>query len=76
MLASLLLQPHFVIIGSFSLVVAGFGAVLVASASAGPGPSGPAAGDGGDQVCQETSDLAERDWDEAADRAIAAVMHR
>jgi hypothetical protein len=56
-----------------SLVVAGFGAVLVASAPAGPGPDGGAAGTGGDQVCQETADLAEREADEAAARAFGAI---
>jgi hypothetical protein len=35
--AVLILQQHFVIVGAFSLVVAGFSAVLVASAPAGPG---------------------------------------
>ena len=75
----LILQQHFVIVGLSSLVVAGFGAVLVASAPPGPAPGGAVAGSGGDQVCQEMSDLAERDWDEAAARAfgaIAAVTHR
>jgi hypothetical protein len=64
---------HFVVFGLSSLVVAGFGAVLVASAPAGPGPDGGAAGDGGDQVCQETADLAEREADEAAARAFGAI---
>lgn len=60
-------------LGVSSLVVAGLGAVLVASAPAGPGPGGGAAGRGGDQVCQETADLAEREADEAAARAFGAV---
>ena len=58
---------------SSSLVVTGFSAVLVASAPAGPGPCGGAAGNGGGQVCQETADLPERDRDEAAARAFGAV---
>ncbi len=65
----LILQQHFVVLGLFSLVVAGFGAVLVAASPAGPGPGNCAAGLGGDQVCQETADLAECDADEAAARA-------
>ena len=65
----LVLQQHFVVFGLSSLVVAGSGAVLVASAPAGPGPGGGPAGQGGDQVCQETADLAEREVDEAAARA-------
>ena len=67
------------IVGLSSLVVACYGAVLVASAPVGPGPGCAAARGGGDQVCQETSDLAVRDWDEAAVRAlgaVAAVTHR
>ena len=75
----LVLQQHFVVFDSSSLVVAGFSAVLVVPAPAGPGPGGSPAGNGGDQVCQETADLAERDWDEAAARAfgaVAAVTHR
>ena len=48
------------------------GAVLVVSSPGGPGPGGGAAGDLGDQVCQETADLAERDRDEAAARAFGA----
>jgi hypothetical protein len=78
-LGSVVLQQHFVVIGLSSLVVADFGALLVAAAPAGPGPYDAAAGNGGDQVCQETADLAERDRDEAAARAfgaIAAVTHR
>jgi hypothetical protein len=77
--ASLVLQQHFVVIRLSSLVVAGFSAVLVAAAPAGPGPGGRVAGRGGDQVCQETADLAERAADEAAARAfgeIAAVTAR
>ncbi len=69
----LVLQQHFVVLGLFSLVVAGFGAVLVASAPEGPGPGNGAADGGGDQVCQETADLAERDADEAAARAFGAL---
>ena len=71
--AVLVLQPHFVVIGLSLLVVAGSGAVLVSSAPAGPGPDGGVAGDDGDQVCQETADLADRDRDEAAARAFGAV---
>jgi hypothetical protein len=73
------LQQHFVIYGLSSVVVAGPGAVLVRSAPAGLGPCGGSAGGGGDQVCQETADLAECDRDEAAARdfgAIAAVTAR
>ena len=69
----LVLQQHFVVSGLSSLVVAGFGAVLVAAAPAGPGPGGGPGGEGGDQVCQETADLAEREADEAAARAFGAV---
>jgi len=70
----LVLQQHFVVIGLSSLVMADPGAVLVAPAPAGPVPGCcAAAGDCGDQVCQETADLAERDWDEAAARAFGAV---
>ena len=47
--------------------------VLVASSPVGPGPGGGAARGGGDQVSQETADLAERDRDEAAARAFGAV---
>ena len=65
----LVLQQHFVVLGLSSLVMAGFGSVLVAAAPGRPGPGGGAVGDGGDQVCQETADLAERDRDEAAARA-------
>ena len=72
-MGSLILQQHFVIVGLSSLVVAGSGAVLVASAPAGPGPCRGPAGGRGDQVCQETADLAERDRDEAAARAFGAV---
>ena len=66
-------QQHFVISGLSSLVVACSGAVLVGAAPAGPVPRGCAAGDLGDQVCQETADLAERDADEAAARAFGAL---
>ena len=69
----LVLQQHFVVLGVSSLVVAGLGAVLVPSAPAGPGPGGGPARDGGDQVCQQTADLAEREADEAAARAFGAV---
>jgi hypothetical protein len=69
----LVLQQHFVIYCLSSLVVAGSGAVLVASPPGGPGPDGGAAGDAGGQVCQETADLADRDRDEAAARAFGAV---
>ena len=75
----LILQQHFVVLDLFSLVVADFGAVLVTPAPTGPGPGGGAGGEGGDQVCQETADLAEREADEAAARAfgaVAAVTHR
>ena len=71
--AQLVLQQYFVIYCLSSLVVAGSGAVLVASSPVGPGPGGGAGGDGRDQVCQETADLAERDRDEAAARAFGAV---
>jgi hypothetical protein len=47
-------------------VVACFDAVLVGAAPAGPVPRGCAAGDLGDQVCQGTADLAERNCNEAA----------
>jgi len=66
-------QQHFVVMGLSSLVVAGSGAVLVGAAPLGPGPDDGAGGDGRDQVCQETADLAERDRDEAAARAFGAV---
>jgi len=69
----LVLQQHFVVLCRSSLVVAGSGAVLMEAAPAGPGPGRGAAGDGGDQVCQETTDLAERDRDEAAARAVGAM---
>jgi hypothetical protein len=69
----LVLQQHFVVLGLSSLVVAGFGAVLVPTAPAGPGPGGGPARDAGDQVCQETADLAEREADEAAARAFGAI---
>jgi hypothetical protein len=68
-----------VILGVSALVVGLLGAVLVASAPEGPGPGRSAVGDGGDQVCQETLGLAQREWDEAAARtfgAIAAVTAR
>ena len=66
-------QQHFVIYCLSSPVVAGSGAVLVGAAPVRPGPCGCAAGDPGDQVCQETADLAERDRDEAAARAFGAL---
>ena len=69
----LIRQQHFVVIRLSSLVVAGSGAVLVGAAPLGPGPDDGAGGDGRDQVCQETADLAERDRDEAAARAFGAV---
>ena len=69
----LVLQQHFVRYGMSSPVVAGPGAVLVAPAPAGPGPCGGPAGGCGDQVCQETADLAECDRDEAAARAFGAI---
>ena len=53
--------------------MAGLGAVLVGAAPVGPGPDGGVVRGGGDQVCQETADLAERDRDEAAARAFGAV---
>jgi hypothetical protein len=59
--------------GVSSLVVSLFGPVLMASAPVGAGPGHGAGGDGGDQVCQETLDLAQRDWDEAAARAFGAI---
>jgi len=59
--------------GVSSLVVADSGAVLVASAPAGPGPGEVAIGYGGDQVCQETLDFAEGERDEPAVRAFGAV---
>jgi hypothetical protein len=62
-----------VIFGASSLVVGLSGAVLVASAPVGPGPGHGAGGDGGDQVCQETLGLAQREWDEAAARAFGAI---
>lgn len=43
------------------------------AAPAGPGPGGGAARDGGDEVCQETADLAERERDEAAATALGAI---
>jgi hypothetical protein len=70
---ALVLQQHFVVISLSSLVVAGSGALLVTSAPAGPVPGDSAAGPGGDQVCQETADLAEREVDEAAARAFGAL---
>jgi hypothetical protein len=70
---ALVRQQHFVVFGLSSLVMAGSGAVLVGSAPLGPGPDDGAGGGGGDQVCQETADLAERDRDEAAARAFGAV---
>jgi hypothetical protein len=70
---ALILQQHFVIFGASSLVVGLFGAVLVAPSPVGPGPGHGALGNGGDQVCQETLDLAKRDWDEAAARAFGAI---
>ena len=69
----LVLRPHLVMSVLSSLVVAGSGGVLVASAPAGSGPCGGPAGGGGDQVCRESADLAERDRDEAAARAFGAV---
>jgi hypothetical protein len=60
-------------IGLSSPVMADLGAVLVAAAPARPGPRGGAAGEDGNQVCQETAGLAERDRDEAAARAFGAV---
>jgi hypothetical protein len=71
--AVLVRQQHFVVFGLSSLVVACSGTVLVGAAPAGPVPCGCAAGDLGDQVCQETADLAERDCDEAAARAFGAL---
>lgn len=59
--------------GVSSLVVGLPGAVLVASAPVGPGPGQGALVDGGGQVCQETLDLAKRDWNEAAARAFGAI---
>lgn len=67
------LQPHFVVICLSALVVGLLGAVLVASPPVGPGPGHDAVERGGDQVCQETLDLAQRDWDEAAARACGAI---
>ena len=64
-----ILQPHFVVMGLSSLVVADSGAVLAASARGGPGQGCAADGRLGGYVCQETADLAERDRDEAAARA-------
>jgi hypothetical protein len=55
-----------------SAVMAGPGLVLVVSSPGGPGPGGSTAGSDGDQVCQKTADLAERDRDEAAARAFGA----
>jgi hypothetical protein len=69
----LILQPHLVILGLSALVVGLSGAVLVASAPAGPGPGEHAVGQGHDQVCQKTLDLSQRDWDEAAARAFGAI---
>jgi hypothetical protein len=69
----LVLQQHFVILGVSALVVGLSGAVLVASAPEGPRPGRSAVGDGGDQVCQETLGLAQREWDEAAARAFGAI---
>jgi hypothetical protein len=48
----LVLQPHFVIVGLFSSVVAGSGLVLVVSSPRGPGPGRSAGRGAGDQVCQ------------------------
>ena len=72
-LCPLVRQQHFVVFGLSSLVVAYAGSVLVVSSPVGPGPGCGAAGGAGDQVCQETADLAERDRDEAAARAFGAV---
>ena len=72
-LYGLVLQQYFVMHCLSSLVVAGSGAVLVASSPVGPRPGGSTGGDGRGQVCQETADLAERDRDEAAARAFGAV---
>lgn len=69
----LVLQPHFVVFGLSSLVVAGFRAVLVAPAPVGPGPLAAAVVAGGDQVCQETLDLAKCERYEAAARAFGAI---
>jgi hypothetical protein len=69
----LVLQQHFVILGVSVLVVGVLGAILVASAPVGPRPGDGAVGDGGDQVCQETLGLAQREWDEAAARAFGAI---
>lgn len=44
--------------------------MLVGAPPVGPGPYGGAAGDDGDQVCQEMADLPERDRDEAAARGF------
>src|SRR6478672_7282481 len=65
-----ILQPHFVVMGLSSLVVADSGAVLVAPAPGGPGHGCAAGGRLGGYVCQETADLAERARDEAAARAF------
>ena len=70
---SLVLQQYFVIDRPPSFVMADPGLVLVMSPPGGPGPGGGAGGDSGDQVCQETADLAERDCDEAAARAFGAL---
>ena len=72
-LSHLVLQQHFVVFGLSSLVVADFGAMLVAPAPGGPGQGRVAGGTLGGQVCQETADLADRDRDEAAARAFGAV---
>jgi hypothetical protein len=72
-LPALVLQQHFVTQTLSSLVVGLPGAVLVPSAPQGPRPGHGAVGDDGDQVCQETLDLAERDRDKAAARAFGAV---
>ncbi|PKW14485.1 hypothetical protein A8926_2105 [Saccharopolyspora spinosa] len=70
---ALVLQPHFVVFGLSALVVGLSGAVLVTSAPVRPGPGHDTVGQGGDQVCQETLDLAQRDWDEAVARAFGAI---
>jgi hypothetical protein len=78
-LGQLVLQPHFVVFGLSSLVVAGAGAVLVAAAPAGPGPGECPVGQGVGQVCQQTADFAEGERNEAVARSfgvIAAVTAR
>ena len=69
----LVLQPHLVIFAASSLVVGLSGAVLVTTAPVGPRPGHGTVGDAGDQVCQETLGLAQRDRDEAAARAFGAT---